>query len=427
MSAKVVVVGGGFSGCAAAIAAAKVGGQVLLLERTDMLTGAGIRAGRMNMNGKMVAAEEAKALGAGELFETLESIMLHRGNIVDERHGYVYNAAIVEPTVRKALEAAGVELRMESRAIDVEKEDGLLLAVKLDGGERVTGDVFIDSTGGGGGLDICTRYGQGCMMCVYYRCPVFGNRVSIATKAGAPELMRRRPDGTPGNVGAAVCIYKETLKPELRARLEKEGVVSIRLPEELIDYSKQQKIAAVRSRQQMEYVNMVDIGIVAKCVALGYMSLAKLRRIPGLEMAMIEDPLGGGKFNNITKISMTPREESLKVRGFRNLLVAGDKAGPGTGIAEAIITGIVAGNNAARIAANREPLSLPSSTAIGDFIAFTGKMMDTEGGLAQGYAMVHGAYFERMKALGLYIPEPEKIHQRIKELGLSGILAQRIL
>jgi hypothetical protein len=74
----------------------------------------------------------------------------------------------------------------------------------------------------------------------------------------------------------------------------------------------------------------------------------------------------------------------------------------------------------------REPLLLPSSTAIGDFIAYTGKMMDTEGGLAQGYAMVHGAYFERMKEMGLYTPEPEKIHQRIRELGLSGVMAQRV-
>ena len=39
---KVVVVGGGWSGCGAAIAAAKAGAQVTLLERTDMLLGTGL-------------------------------------------------------------------------------------------------------------------------------------------------------------------------------------------------------------------------------------------------------------------------------------------------------------------------------------------------------------------------------------------------
>ena len=34
---KVVIVGGGWSGCAAAISARKQGAQVILIERTDML------------------------------------------------------------------------------------------------------------------------------------------------------------------------------------------------------------------------------------------------------------------------------------------------------------------------------------------------------------------------------------------------------
>jgi hypothetical protein len=424
---RVVVVGGGFSGCAAAIAAAKVGANVILLERTDILTAAGIRAGRMNFNGKLVLAEEAKALGAGEVFEGLESIVLHRGNIVDEDYGYVYNTSLVEPTIRRIVEKAGIHLCMESRAIDVEKQDGFLTAVNIDGGKKIEGDVFIDCSGTCGGVDICTRYGQGCAMCVTYRCPVFGNRVSIATKAGVPELMRRRPDGTPGAIGAAITIHKETLKPDLRKQLEKEGAASIPLPGDLIDYSKQQKIGGIRSRRQMEYVNLVDIGSAAKCVGLGYMSLAHLRRIPGLEMAMIEEPLGGGKFNKVSKVSMAPRDDSLKVVGLKNLVVAGEKAGPGTGIAEVLSTGILAGNNAVRMAAGREPLLLPRSTAIGDFIAYTGKMMETPEGLNQGYSAAHGVYFERMKELGLYSPDPEVIQGRIKDLGLRDILAERIV
>ena len=235
------------------------------------------------------------------------------------------------------------------------------------------------------------------------------------------------PDGSRGAIGAAITLHKGTLQPDLRARLEREGVVGIPLPKELIDYSKQQKIGGIRSRRQMELVNMVDIGSVAKCVGLGYMSLANLRKIPGLEAVMIEDPLGGGKFNSVSKVSMAPRDDSLKVKGFKNLLVAGEKAGPGGGITEVICTGILAGNNAVRIAVGREALLLPQSTAIGDFVAFTGKMMETPKGLSQGYSASHGVYFERMKELGFYSPDPKATNERIRDLRLKGILAQGVI
>lgn len=39
--AKVVVIGGGWAGCAAAIAAKKAGADVLILEKTDLLLGLG--------------------------------------------------------------------------------------------------------------------------------------------------------------------------------------------------------------------------------------------------------------------------------------------------------------------------------------------------------------------------------------------------
>ncbi|MDP2662860.1 MAG: FAD-dependent oxidoreductase, partial [Dehalococcoidia bacterium] len=52
--------------CGAALAAAKAGAQVTLIEKSDMLIGAGFRAGQMS-HAKLVAAEEMKALGQGDL------------------------------------------------------------------------------------------------------------------------------------------------------------------------------------------------------------------------------------------------------------------------------------------------------------------------------------------------------------------------
>ena len=52
--AKVVVIGGGWAGCAAAISAKKAGADVVLLERTDLLLGLG------NIGGIMIDIQQQK-------------------------------------------------------------------------------------------------------------------------------------------------------------------------------------------------------------------------------------------------------------------------------------------------------------------------------------------------------------------------------
>ncbi|MBI4333274.1 MAG: FAD-dependent oxidoreductase [Chloroflexi bacterium] len=425
-SFRIIVVGGGFSGIASAIAAARAGASVTLFEKTDMLAGSGLRAGRMNFNGKLVAAEEAKALGGGDVFAALESILLHRGNIVDEFHGYVYDTSRVDGVMQKLVRETGIDLRLETRVTDVEKDGRSIRAVKLASREKVKADAFVDAPGTSGGMNICKRYGQGCMMCICYRCPAYGDRVSIATKAGAPSLDRVRPDGTPGAVGSAVLVNKTTLDKGLLARLEKEGAICIPLPKELIDYSKEKKIGGVRSRRQMEFINLVDIGSTAKCVGLGYFALDKLKSIPGFEFAQYDEPMAGGKFNKISKVDMCPRDDSLQVEGIENLFAAGEKCGPGTGIAEAIVSGVLAGNNAARVAADKKPVVLTRETVIGDYIAYTGEKMKTPGGLGGGYSFGLGEYFERMKSQGRYTTDIPAIHRRVKKLGLAGFLGSKV-
>lgn len=424
---RVVVVGAGFAGIGVAVGAAKAGAEVILLERMNFVVGSGIRAGRMNYNGKLVAAEESKAMGAGDVFEGLESILLHRGNIVDEAHGYVYDARIVDGTMQRVLTGLGVDLRFESRVINVSKEKDVIKSVLLGGGKRVEGDAFVDSSGNTGGIDICTKYGGGCAMCVTHRCPTFGDRVSIATKAGVPELVRVRADGTPGTVEAAISIHKSSLAPALLAQLEKEGAIGIPLPKELIDPSRLFLIGGIRSAVQMEKLNLVDIGITAKCVGNGSLPIEQIRKLPGMEKAMVENPLNVGRGNKINWVSMAPRDDTMKCRDYRNLFVAGQKGGPLGGIAEVIVTGLLAGHNAARAAVGKELLTLPRKCGIGDFIAYTGEIMDNATGpLTRGYSMAHQLYFQRMKSEGLYITDVPAIHRRIKDLGLSGILGRKV-
>ena len=74
---RVVVIGGGWSGCAAALAARKAGAEVTLLEKTDMLLGLGNVGGIMRNNGRYTAAEENIALGADELFGITDKFSRH--------------------------------------------------------------------------------------------------------------------------------------------------------------------------------------------------------------------------------------------------------------------------------------------------------------------------------------------------------------
>ena len=75
---KVVVIGGGWSGVAAAIRARKSGAEVVIAEKTDLLLGLGNVGGIMRNNGRFTAAEENIALGAGELFEITDRLSTHK-------------------------------------------------------------------------------------------------------------------------------------------------------------------------------------------------------------------------------------------------------------------------------------------------------------------------------------------------------------
>jgi folate-dependent tRNA-U54 methylase TrmFO/GidA len=148
-----------------------------------------------------------------------------------------------------------------------------------------------------------------------------------------------------------------------------------------------------------------------------------LRRIPGLEDARYEDPYAGGMGNSIRFLAMAPRDDTLQVHGLDNLFCGGEKAGLLVGHTEAIVTGTLAGHNAARQASGQPLLRLPTGTAIGDFIAYSGQAMESEEGKKQKYTFSGSVYFERMKQLGLYTTDRQAIQQRVAQAGAAGIFA----
>jgi 2-polyprenyl-6-methoxyphenol hydroxylase-like FAD-dependent oxidoreductase len=187
---KVIVVGGGWAGCAAALAAKKAGAKsVTLLERTDMLLGTGLVGGIMRNNGRYTATEELIALGGGDLFKIADHFSRHKNvEFPGHKHASLYDVSLIEPAVRQYLLDLDIDIRLVSRVKDVDHDSQKVKAVITEAGEQISGDVFVETTGTSGPQRNCTKYGNGCAMCVY-RCPTFGPRISIAARVGVKELV----------------------------------------------------------------------------------------------------------------------------------------------------------------------------------------------------------------------------------------------
>jgi len=423
---RIVVIGGGWAGCAAALAAKAAGAEVILLERTDTLLGTGLVGGIMRNNGRFTAAEEMIALGGGDLFRLTDQMARHTNvEFPGHKHASLYDVALMEPTVRRYLLERGVEIWTTALVTRPEMRECQIEAVVTATGEVIEGDVFVEATGTVGPQGNCRKYGNGCAMCIL-RCPAFGGRVSIAARAGVQEIMGRRPDGGYGAMSGSCKLNKDSVDRAIVAELERTGVAVVPVPKELVE--KKKSLLPIKSCQQYalkEYAEnlvLLDTGHVK--LMTPFYPLDELRSIPGLENARYEDPYAGGKGNSIRFLAMSPRDDHLKVKGVDNLFCGGEKAGLLVGHTEAIVTGTLAGHNAVRHALGRSLLQLPRSLAVGEAIAYVREQMQTEAGLMKKYTFSGSVFFERMKELGLYTTDVGVITRRVEATGLSGIFAR---
>lgn len=420
---KAIVVGGGWAGCAAALAARKQGVETVLLERTDMLLGTGLVGGIMRNNGRFSATEELIAMSGGELFQIIDAHLLHTNiEFPGHRHASLYNIAVMEPVIKSYLQEQGVEIQLESRVSDVVMDDRCITGIKGKTGREpfeLSGDVFIDTTGTAGGPAICNKYGNGCAMCVL-RCHAFGARVSLAAKAGVTEVVGHKGEQY-GAFSGSCKLLKESLAPELLKTLNETGVAVLPIPEAI---RRQGKLGLKACQQYAlaafeENIILLDTGH-AKLMA-PFFPLEALRQIPGLEQARYEDPYAGGLGNSIRFVAMAPRDEALKVDGVDNLYCAGEKAGLLVGHTEAICTGTLAGWNAACTGLGRPPLVLPDSLALGYAIRYVQSQMQDEENLGQKFTFSGSVLFERLQEQGLYTTDIQAIRQRVERAGLIDV------
>lgn len=427
---KVVVIGGGWSGCAAAVCARKAGAEVTLIEKTDMLLGLGNVGGIMRNNGRFTAAEENIALGAWELFDITDRCARHVNvDFPGHRHASLYDVVKVEPQVRRLLQDMGVDIRLMSRAIDVGKKQDdpvVLERILLAGGEEVQGDVFVETTGSTGPMGNCLTYGNGCCMCIL-RCPAFGPRVSLTQKAGKSDIMGKRKDGAFGAFSGSGKLEKNSLSQEIHEKLDKYGVAVIPVPkEEIVREKLDLKVCQQYAMDEYaENIVLLDTGYAK--IMTPFFPLEKLRRISGFENARYVDPYAGGKGNSIRYLSVAERNNAMKAAGIENVFCGGEKAGLFVGHTEAISTGSLAGHNAVRYLKGMKALELPIGLAVGDLISFANENLQYEGGLMTRYTFAGAEYFSRMKEKGLYSTDPEEIGRRVERYGLKDIYNEKLI
>ena len=313
---KIVVVGAGWAGCAAALSARKQGAEVILVERTDMILGTGLVGGIMRNNGRFTAAEEMIAMGGGDLFELTDANSLHRNiEFPGHPHASLYNVATMEPLVKAHLESKGVELQLSTRVNDVEMKDGRIFAVHgIESDETVSfpADAYIDTTGTAGPPGQCAKYGNGCVLCIL-RCPAFGGRVSLTALCGVKEQVGRKGSQI-GAMSGSCKLLKESLSRDIADVLTREGVVVIPLPLSL-QKEAQTSIKACQQYAIPEFqANLILLDTGHAKLMVPFFPLAALRKIPGLENARYEDPYAGGLGNSIRYVGMSPRNDALRGR-----------------------------------------------------------------------------------------------------------------
>jgi threonine dehydrogenase-like Zn-dependent dehydrogenase len=428
--ADVVVVGGGWSGCAAALAAKKAGAErVIVLERTDGLLGTGLVGGIMRNNGRFVATEEMIALGAGDLFHVCDKTARHSNvEFPGHKHANFYDVAHIEPAARRCLQENGVEFWLIARVTSAHREGtNYIRMVALENGTYISGDVFVDATGTVGAQSFCTETGNGCVMCIV-RCPTFGPRVSLAGLVGIAERQGTRSDGGIGAMSGSCKLAKDTIRPDIIAEMERTGVAIVPIPEHLV-HEEKLGLKACQQYALPEYAHniiLLDTGQVK--LMTSYIPLEQLRQVPGMEEARYLDPYSGTIGNSMRYSQLSPRDDAMHVRGpVENLFCGGEKAGLLVGHTEAMVTGAVAGHNAVRYLAGKEPLILPDTLACGDAITYVREEMDRPGGMSKKYTFSGSVLFQRMKQRGFYQgPKPEVYHERVAQAGLTGALAEQV-
>lgn len=172
----VAVIGGGFSGFAAAYSAAREGANVVLVERDAALGGVGTRGLVNQMLGIRTRYEGEYRTCIKGLCKELEDRVLKEGEGIDFKSvdfnlsphgwkpslglGFVFDNEYMKLTLERMLTEVGVEILYYTDVIDVIKENNSIKSVvthNKSGLSLISAGCFVDATGDG---DIYTLCGE---------------------------------------------------------------------------------------------------------------------------------------------------------------------------------------------------------------------------------------------------------------------------
>lgn len=423
---RVVVVGGGWAGCSAAYFASRAGAKVVMTEKTDLLLGTGLVGGIIKNNGRLTAALEAAALGIGDLFEIIDTVVRHKNiDFPGHKHAALYDVERIEPVIRKCLSSIGVDIKFKTLIKEAEVSNGNITSVSYENRDRagakhtekIEGDVFIDTTGTAGPMKNCIRYGAGCAMCIL-RCPSFGPRTSLTELAGVREIKVGEGNHSFEAMSGSCKIDKRSLKKTLVQQLEKEGVLIIPLPEKF-HKSGSLRLKACQQYAMEEFAtNLIVLDTGQAKLMTPFFPIESLREIEGFREAKYADPYSGGEGNSVRFMALAPCDGTMRVQGVENLFCAGEKVGPIVGHTEAIITGALAGINAARVCRGLPLYSFPPELAVGDIIDYMHREIKYGEGLKKKYTFSGSVYFDRMVQKNLYQTDYKEVNKKVTDIGM---------
>ena len=152
----ILVAGGGVAGCAAALAAARHGKQVILMDECGVLGGQGTQG----MVAPIASVVDRNGSSFGGIMEEILQEVRARCPATDSPKAYLSSPSLLGLVLLEMLNKAGVAVHFFTHLISVERKDrqitGVVAATK-SGLRRYIAPVFIDATGDG---DLFARAGE---------------------------------------------------------------------------------------------------------------------------------------------------------------------------------------------------------------------------------------------------------------------------
>jgi hypothetical protein len=372
---------------------------------------------------------EEQALGGAILYtDVLFPIATHRElTMPGFDRAMLYNVTKLDARMRRVLEQRGVNLRLNAKVCETIRDGGAVEAVVLEDGTEIRGDAFVDATGSVTGVPGCTEYGTGCVECIL-RCLSFGDPKGLVD-ADVELISSLNGEGRKGVTGTSYLVPIASLSDEIQEQVGRNGFAYLTVPPDVKPDNRRGRRAGSNSMAIMsqdvvkENLLLTDIGGYVKVTANAAPRFAgSLRQIPGLEDAVITQPLAGHRGHAVEGLSILQRENTLQVKGFDNLFCAGIKSGHALFLLDVVCSGDLAGYNAVRKAAGENPLELPRSLAVGAFVGHVNSLVGTEEGLRQSPQ----ADEKTLRALGVYRETEIEIREEVNRVGLTNLYGKSV-